>query len=81
MSRKKFGQKHHFFATILARRRQNGPRLRQTLKAGEPRSPDPGVSTGSTGFYRQVKEGLKAIMVRMNEAEVLSKLDLASITI
>ena len=42
----KFGQKHHFYATILARRRQNGPRRRQTLKSGEPRSPDPGVSTG-----------------------------------
>ena len=26
--------------------RQNGPRQRQTLKSGEPRSPDPGVSAG-----------------------------------
>ena len=42
----KFGQKQHFYATILARRRQNGPRRHQTLKSGEPRSPDPGVSTG-----------------------------------
>ena len=44
-----FGQKHHFYATILARRCQNGPRRRQTLKSGEPRSPDPGVSTGMLG--------------------------------
>ena len=35
----KFDQKHHVYATILARRRQ-------TLKSGELRSPDPGVSTG-----------------------------------
>ena len=42
----KFDQKHHFYATILARRRQIGPRRRQTLKYEEPRSPDPGVSTG-----------------------------------
>ena len=41
-----FGQKHHFYATILARRRQNGPRRRQTLQSGELRSQDPGVSTG-----------------------------------
>ena len=32
----KFGQKHHFYATILARRRQNGLR----------RSQDPDVSIG-----------------------------------
>ena len=38
----KFDQKHHFYATILARRRQ-------TLKSGEPRSPDPGVYTGMVG--------------------------------
>ena len=42
----KYDQKHHFYATILARRRQIGPRRRQTLKYEEPRSPDPGVSTG-----------------------------------
>ena len=36
----KFGQKYHFYATILARRHQNGPRRRQMT------SPDPGVSTG-----------------------------------
>ena len=44
----KFDQKHHFYATILARRRQ-------TLKSGEPRSPDPGVSTGKAthpSFFR-----------------------------
>ena len=29
----KCGQKHHFHATILARRRQKGPRRRQTLKS------------------------------------------------
>ena len=45
----KFGQKHHFYATILARGRQNGPKRRQTLKSGEPRSPDPGFSTGMCG--------------------------------
>ena len=35
----KFNQKHNFYATILARQHQ-------TLKSGEPKSPDPGVSTG-----------------------------------
>ena len=44
-----FGQKHHFYATIFARRRQNAPRRRQTLKSGELRSPVPGVSTGMLG--------------------------------
>ena len=35
----KFGQKQHFYATILARRRQNGPRRHQTLRGAEiPRS-------------------------------------------
>ena len=42
----KFGQKQQFYATILARRHQNGLRRRQTLKSVEPRSPDPGISTG-----------------------------------
>ena len=46
-----FGQKHHFHATILARRRQNGPRQCQTLKYGELRSPDPGVATGMRWIY------------------------------
>ena len=36
----KIYQTHHFYATILARRRQ-------TLKSWEPRSPDPGVCTGT----------------------------------
>ena len=35
----KFSQKHHFYATNLARRHQNGQRRRQTLKSGEPKSP------------------------------------------
>ena len=48
----RIGQKHHFYATILARRCQNGPRRRQTLKSGEPRSPDPGVSTGMLDAHR-----------------------------
>ena len=42
----KFHQKLHFYATIFGRRRQKGPRRRQTLKYEEPRSSDPGVSTG-----------------------------------
>ena len=36
----KFGQKHHLYAIIVARRHQNDPRRRQTLNSGEPRSPD-----------------------------------------
>ena len=46
----KVGQKHHFYTTVLARRRQNGPGRRETLKSGEPRSPEPGVSTGMVEF-------------------------------
>ena len=34
----KFGQKHHFYAKILTRLCQNGPRRHQTLKFWEPRS-------------------------------------------
>ena len=45
-------QKHHFYATIFARRRQNGPRRcqngsrrHQTQRQEEPRSSDPDLST------------------------------------
>ena len=48
----KYDQKHHFYATILARRRQIGPRRRQTLKSEELQSPDPGVSTGLVLVHR-----------------------------
>ena len=42
---------------ILARGRQIGHRWRQTLKSGEPRSPDPGVSTGMIAWLKIILDG------------------------
>ena len=69
----KFGQKHHFYATILARRRQNGPRRRQTLKSGEPTSPDPGVSTGMGSNLRSLAIN-KNVIVHNNFFNEMSEL-------
>ena len=54
-----------FFATILARRRQNGPRRRQTLTSEEPRSPDPGVSTGMAHWNKTLPQKIHGIPAKL----------------
>ena len=67
----KFDQKQHFYATILARRRQIGPRRPQTLKAGLVINLPPSLSSSgmlstptASGHSRSTRQQYKITLPR-----------------